>query len=174
MLEHRHVFKGRGPKSCVCGISVDTECKNRHSRDNSYRNNRNVWVCRTCQNDRVANWRATQMTPEQHATMKARGRKIQSDLYARRRKAVFDFYGWSCDCCLEDTNQFLCIDHIGGGGNKHRRELTGRTDNGGGSTMKLYKWLIDNHFPGGFRTLCHNCNHATRMGDPCPHELEKR
>lgn len=92
---------------------------------------------------------------------KAYNRKWQE----RLRSAIFTFYGGSdphCECCGERHNDFLTIDHIGGGGNKHRREI------GGGA---LYSWLIKNNFPKGFRILCMNCNWATRNGAPCPHEM---
>lgn len=55
---------------------------------------------------------------------------------------------------------FLCIDHIDGGGNKHRAEIKG----------DFYRWLIDNNFPPGFQTLCHNCNMAKGLYGRCPHE----
>jgi len=113
------------------------------------------------------------MTADQHAKIKKRNLASQKILYTNRKKSVLDHYGWACACCGETVVAFLCIDHVNGGGNKHREELTGRK-NGGGATMKLYKWLIDNDFPPEFRTLCHNCNFVTRLGDPCPHEMEMR
>lgn len=112
------------------------------------------------------------MTEEQHNALKAKSLNTQKRLYEDRRTQIFDHYGWACSCCGVDIPEFLCLDHIEGGGNKHREELTGRK-NGGGSTMKTYKWVIDSGFPDSFRTLCHNCNHATRYGAPCPHEMER-
>lgn len=34
----------------------------------------------------------------------------------------------------------------------------------------FYKWLEHNHFPPGFRVLCHNCNQARGFYGYCPHE----
>ena len=68
-----------------------------------------------------------------------------------------------CVCCGDTHIEFLAIDHIGGGGNAHRKELKGASIN---------LWLRNNGYPDGFRVLCHNCNFAVRLG-PCPHEREK-
>jgi hypothetical protein len=52
------------------------------------------------------------------------------------------------------------MDHIHGGGYRHGKEL--------GSSGKLYKWLVDNHFPDGFRVLCANCNMRAARNVPFP------
>lgn len=70
-----------------------------------------------------------------------------------------------CACCGIDFYEFLAIDHINGGGLKHRREMH--------SQIGLYRWLITNGFPEGFRVLCHNCNLARGFYGFCPHEKEK-
>ena len=77
------------------------------------------------------------------------------------RIAVIRFYGRKCACCGEREINFLCIDHISGGGNIHKREI-GKTGSG------FYKWIIRNKFPTGFRVLCHNCNHAVWVLGKCP------
>ena len=71
----------------------------------------------------------------------------------------------SCPNCPEILPFFMSLDHINGGGSKHRKITgTGRT---------YYKWFVNNNYPEGYRTLCHNCNHAREyMPDKkCPHEL---
>jgi hypothetical protein len=55
----------------------------------------------------------------------------------------------------------LAIDHIKGGGSKHRKEV-----------RHLYSWLRREGFPSGFRILCHNCNLARGVYGYCPHERE--
>jgi len=67
-----------------------------------------------------------------------------------------------CVCCGETHIEFLCIDHIHGGGSQHRKEV--------GSGWKFYMWLKRNSFPEGFRTLCHNCNAARGIFGYCPHK----
>lgn len=81
-----------------------------------------------------------------------------------RKKIVFAHYGGKCECCGEARPEFLCIDHIDGGGNKHRRNI-----GLGGSVF--YRWIIDNNFPGFLRILCHNCNAAYAFVGYCPHTI---
>jgi hypothetical protein len=66
-----------------------------------------------------------------------------------------------CACCGEIIIEFLCIDHINGGGNKHIKEITHNN---------FYGWLIRNEFPEGFQVLCYNCNKAKGRNKPqfCP------
>jgi hypothetical protein len=81
--------------------------------------------------------------------------------------AVFQHYGGACACCSESSIEFLCIDHINGNGNKHRRQI----GSDGGSSF--YLWLKRNGFPEGFQVLCHNCNMAKSCYGACPHRKEK-
>ncbi|KKM62855.1 hypothetical protein LCGC14_1517430 [marine sediment metagenome] len=64
-----------------------------------------------------------------------------------------------CACCGEDHVEFLCIDHINGQGNKHRKSIKGN----------LYNWLKKHGFPDGFRVLCLNCNGSRGYYGYCPH-----
>ncbi len=79
------------------------------------------------------------------------------------RLAAFDAYGGpSCSCCKEKQLQFLIIDHIDGGGTKHRKSMK--------SGSAIYTWLKKNGYPSGFRVLCHNCNWGIYVnGGVCPH-----
>lgn len=73
-------------------------------------------------------------------------------------------YGRRCFCCAENRLAFLTIDHIEGGGTKHRKE---------GKIPNIYLWLIQNHFPRGFQVACFNCNLGRRLNeDICPHVKE--
>lgn len=84
----------------------------------------------------------------------------------RLKLEVFERYGGAhCECCGEANEVFLTVDHIGGGGAKHRREvLRGK----GGEA--LYRWLKKNGFPEGYRVLCFNCNFAYHRLGCCPHQ----
>ena len=80
------------------------------------------------------------------------------------RGEVLDAYGGRCTCCGESTREFLAVDHVNGGGVKHRKQLrlTGRG---------FYLWLKRQGFPRDeFRLLCHNCNIARGHYGYCPHE----
>lgn len=70
-------------------------------------------------------------------------------------------YGGKCECCGETELIFLAIDHINGGGSKHRKEV--------GAGEQFYRWLRNQKYPKGYRVLCHNCNWASHWGI-CPHK----
>jgi hypothetical protein len=66
-----------------------------------------------------------------------------------------------CDCCGESDPRFLTVDHINGGGHKHRKATTKNT----------CRWLLKNNFPNGFQILCFNCNLGReRNHKVCPHQ----
>jgi len=76
------------------------------------------------------------------------------------RKEVLEHYGGKCACCGETKYEFLSIDHINGGGSKHRKEINGM----------ICPWLKNNNFPDGFQVLCYNCNQAKGIYGYCPHQ----
>jgi hypothetical protein len=84
----------------------------------------------------------------------------------RLRLEILIHYGGNppiCSCCGENHIEFLSIDHIDGGGNKHRLEQASKI---GG----FYSWLKRNNFPKGYRVLCHNCNQSIGLYGYCPHK----
>jgi len=83
------------------------------------------------------------------------------------RKQIFDHYGRACRCpgCDVTEEAFLTIDHVNGGGTKHRREV--------GSGSAFFFWLVKNNFPPEFQTLCYNCNCAKGHAGICPHQQKK-
>lgn len=83
--------------------------------------------------------------------------------WRRLRLAALEAYGRVCACCGESRIEFLAVDHIGGAGNEHRRNVKAR------SGQNLYNWLKSNGYPPGFRVLCHNCNMALGFYGYCPH-----
>lgn len=89
-----------------------------------------------------------------------------SEYFKSLRKCVMEFYSggkFECACCGELEERFLSIDHINGGGHKHRKTIK----------CNLYWWLIKNKFPDGYQVLCHNCNMAKGLYGKCPHQLTK-
>lgn len=86
--------------------------------------------------------------------------------YARKRNAeiratVLAHYGKQCACC--GTTADLSIDHIGGGGNAHRREILGQRQSGN----PFYLWLIREGLPPGYQTLCMPCNRSKGRTERC-------
>src|SRR5258708_2811635 len=78
------------------------------------------------------------------------------------RNAVIAAYGNKCACCSETIKEFLSVDHVNGGGGKHRKEI--------GGTEAFYYWLRRHGFPQDeFRLLCMNCNFSFGMYGYCPH-----
>lgn len=78
----------------------------------------------------------------------------------RVRLEAIDHYGNKCACCGENEEAFLALDHINGGGNKHRRE---------NKIGLLSYWVRKEGYPDGFQVLCHNCNQAKTQRGVCPH-----
>lgn len=80
------------------------------------------------------------------------------------RLRVIENYGEVCECCGESTPEFLTIDHINGGGRKHRESLS----------EDIYIWLERNNFPKDeFRLLCYNCNCCIGHYGVCAHAKEQ-
>lgn len=83
---------------------------------------------------------------------------------SKLKAGMLDAYGHQCACCGEDHEEFLTLDHIGGGGRKHYRQSNGN----------IYQDLKNRGWPKeGFRVLCMNCNFATRFTNKCPHDVER-
>jgi len=84
----------------------------------------------------------------------------------KKKKAVFDYYGWECKCCGETIPQFLTIDHVNNDGakvKKYGKRLSGHI---------LYHEIIKENFPSKYRILCWNCNSGRHMNKGvCPHEI---
>ncbi len=78
----------------------------------------------------------------------ARNRKARNS----RKAKVFDHYGRICELCGFDDMRALTIDHIDQDGANHKAASGIRL-----AGDHLRRWLIRNKFPGGFRTLCCNC-----------------
>lgn len=97
-------------------------------------------LCRSCIRDNHARWR------------RATKQRILTEL------------GGACACCGENTFEFLSIDHINGGGKKHREAL----DN---DQARLYREILNEGCPRDkYRVLCHNCNQALGAYGFCPHQ----
>jgi hypothetical protein len=75
----------------------------------------------------------------------------------KNRIEVLTYYGGgklACVICGYNDKRALSIDHINGGGIKHRKDnrVAGH----------IARWLSVNGFPDGFRTLCMNCQYIER------------
>ena len=134
-----------------------------------------IKVCRNCGPQPGSAWRRVRKkNASDRAWKKAhadyRREYTRNHIRAIREQVLYHYGGPnpSCACpsgaCGETTVQFLCLDHIDGGGNHHRAQV------GGGS--QFYAWIVKNNFPSGFRILCHNCNFALGAYGVCPHSTD--
>lgn len=71
-----------------------------------------------------------------------------------------------CCLCPETRLGALAIDHIGGGGKKHRTSLSK-------DGSAFYRWLTSAGYPAGYRTLCANCNHLAYLVSRKPSETNR-
>ncbi len=65
-----------------------------------------------------------------------------------KRDVLTHYGGGKCACvkCSFSDIRALSIDHLGGGGNKHRVRIN-----------NFYRWLKRGEYPKGYQTLCMNC-----------------
>lgn len=73
-------------------------------------------------------------------------------------------YGGKCACCSEWRYEFLSIDHIEGGGAKHRASLNPA------DRRDFPRYLRKLGYPQGYRVLCHNCNQSFGLYGYCAHD----
>lgn len=149
------------------------KCRASKPEDDFYQHTYNR-TCKPCWAKRKIEW-GSKINPEtghtNRQTSSAKTWLAYSDVHKRHRTklrvVVLDHYShgkMSCECCGEHEYSFLAIDHVVPVGRKPK-------DGVPRSGSVLYRWLIKNDFPDGFRVLCHNCNMGRQInGGICPHE----
>ena len=152
------------------------ECPKCHDPQASFykdasRKNGVAFYCKKCTRNGNKN-RYTQSKPKRTAYNKQYVEENRAKVNANHtqwrknlRLKVLDHYSkgeMACACCGESNTEFLCIDHLHGGGGRHRKEI-------GLGGYAIYVWLRKNGYPEGFRVLCFNCNYAVIGGKECPH-----
>jgi hypothetical protein len=91
-------------------------------------------------------------------------RKQGRDYVRKLKLDIVAGYGGKCECCGEIHWEFLTLDHIYGGGAKHRKVERARD---------LYIRLRREGFPREeFRLLCVSCNFSLGMYGYCPHKIK--
>lgn len=96
--------------------------------------------------ENIAAWWSEKVRNPRYEYMKKRGIELRIKVLSHYSKGKPE-----CHKCSENTYEFLCLDHIDGGGVKHRAKL-------GKSGRSTYAFVVNNHFPEGFQVLCYNCN----------------
>jgi hypothetical protein len=104
-----------------------------------------------CRNNRIENSKRHKEYNDSHKEM-TRNRELLIKI------KVLTHYGNNrCACvrCGYDNIKALSIDHINGGGVKHRKD-----ENIHG--VGIYRWLLNHNLPEGYQTLCMNCQFIKR------------
>jgi hypothetical protein len=91
--------------------------------------------------------------------------KLQRQRMKALRQEVIDHYGNKCSCpnCGEERFEFLCLDHVNGGGSQERRQY---------NLWQIYLKVKRLGFPDTYRILCQNCNSSFGHYGYCPHQWE--
>lgn len=148
-------------KDKFCGRCKTTKPVEQFHRCQSSSDGLYPW-CKACKAEQRKHWRS-----ENPDAQNARTKKYVDGL----KNKVLSAYGHRCECCGEARREFLSIDHVGGGGLKHRMSLS---RNGKSCTQgTFYLWIIKNGFPTSLRLLCFNCNCAIGFFGYCPHVQER-
>lgn len=113
--------------------------------------------CKDCKNEydknRIMTW--------------GRDKRLENmKMYKQRLRAkVIKGLGNKCECCGETNYEFLQVDHIHGGGRKHRIS----------TNQDVYRDIIKQGIPKNvYRVLCANCNFSLGVYGHCPHTNQEK
>ena len=142
-----------------CGLTLPSDLKHFPSKKGNYDGLRS-W-CRKCHAKGLrVKYRADDLLREKSLA----GLRQK---YAALRREMLMAYGGACSCCGESEFSFLTLEHIYHDGKAHRQAV-------GGQLRTIWNQLKREGWPKDrYTILCMNCNHATRLGQPCPHTLKQ-
>lgn len=148
------MFDGLKTAWARCGHCKKAKHSSEFKLDKTQRSNISRY-CKVCSNKYSV---AYYKIPEHSKKILLHRRQVWRDLRAEMIVA----YGSVCSCCGEDEPKFLTIDHVNGGGAKHKRSIPGRN---------VPLWLKKHEYPKkDFQLLCYNCNCGKAYnGGNCPH-----
>jgi len=86
--------------------------------------------------------------------MQEKHKESNRQCHARLRQRVIDALGGVCTKCGWDDPRALHVDHVHGGGGKHRKSMSGTA---------LYKHFIANAHTGEYELLCSNHNQQKKI-----------
>ncbi len=142
---------------------------NQEKNETEFRGNRNQ--CKTCTYKQYAEYSASPIVKLRRKLRKRETYFIKHDYLLKQKKETSQrikhdamvIYGngkAECICCGEFRLSMLTLDHIAGGGNKHRKQH---------KYTFLSGWLKAHNYPSGFQTLCSNCNLSKHINGICEH-----
>ena len=119
---------------------------------------------KTCPDGRIRNCKKCKLAYDKVRAMtwgREKRLAVQKRFRNKRKQELFDAYGNKCACCGDTHKEFLTIDHIHGGGKKHR-EAVG---------FNLVPVIRKEGYPKDkYRLLCYNCNFSIGFHGYCPHQ----
>lgn len=156
-MDNKQILKLEKVEHKICKMCGVTKRINEFPIDRSLKDGHKT-VCNLC--NIIRNKRYYQNSLNSKTAYRIK-HKLEIREYHRRQLndikiLVMTYYGnerCACTICGENRLSCLTIDHINGGGTKHRKSINIKT--GGG--LHFYKWLLRNNYPQGYRTLCWNC-----------------
>ena len=152
------------PLRTICMVGKKcTKCgKNKHINEYyywSYSKDKRMCECKACNRKRRA---------AHYAENPALWRQKTKDSSKKVRLQILQHYSElgvpKCICCGEEHEEFLELNHINGGGVKHRKMIKASPGVG------FYRWVIKNKYPAMFNIMCSNCNKSRGNRGYCPHE----
>lgn len=145
-------------KCTECGRKFTYKKKSNYDKCNNCRNILKL-ICPNCSKEFIASGRNRKYCS--HECYVDNRNKINVARDRENKNIVIMHYGNnnpSCNCCGNPDATLLELDHINGGGHRHRKELNG----------DYWGWIIKNEFPNIYQLLCKNCNGAKRDKEYCP------
>jgi hypothetical protein len=138
------------PSTQICSKCAKRKSRKYFSKNEHRRNKLNGW-CKKC------------MKKISKKYLKSKAKQSREARVVLRLEVLTHYSKGKphCACCKIFVLEFLGIDHIKGGGNRHKRIV-----------RHIYLWLRKNGFPKGFRVLCHNCNQSLGAYGYCPHDTK--
>jgi len=107
--------------------------------------------CKSCSSKSASLWRKNNRDKAYDTYLKTKQRLLDE---------IYKQYGKECVCCGESNEIFLTIDHKNNDGFEDRQ-----------TSIKWYKWIIDNNFPDSLQIMCWNCNCGRQRNNyVCPHQ----
>lgn len=129
--------------NCDCVLTNDTRYPKRN-------------VCRSCYLEYMRNLANSNYRKDPEKA------KTSVKMYRERmKKETFSYYSCGeivcCKCGYSDIRA-LSLDHINGGGTKHRREL-------GKVGTEFYRWIKESGYPAGYQVMCMNCQFIKKVDE---------
>lgn len=134
----------------LCNTYQDLE---KHFYKDKTRKYGRAGICKTCTSTKRNKHRY-------QAKVRGDNRESRKRSSKKYRDLVLKVLGAVCICCGDDFAEYLEIDHINGGGKKHREQLKG--------SQGVYRELLRDPRSADVQILCANCHrYKTRNNKLC-------